>query len=87
MMKLVSDRELNKNKQSHVDQHDKLNMSVLKKNLFRTSSSISLVNALFCIRYFLEKSGWGMIFIGYSPSAATPLPLTHPAFTNIHTQT
>ena len=34
MIKLVSDRELNNSRTSHVDQNDKLNMSLLKKKSF-----------------------------------------------------
>ena len=34
MMTLVSCRELNNNRKSHVDQNDKLNMSVLKETCF-----------------------------------------------------
>ena len=34
MITLVSSRELNKNRKSHVDQNDKLNMSLLKETGF-----------------------------------------------------
>ena len=40
MKTLVSDRELNNNRKSHLVENDKLDMCPAKRNLFRTPSSI-----------------------------------------------
>ena len=62
MMTLVSDRELNNNRKSHVDQNDKLNMSLLKETCFvhRVQFRSSMHFSKFVI--FGKSWGWGMIF-------------------------
>ena len=61
MKTLVSYRELNNNRKSHVDENDKLNMSLLKE-LFHTPNSNFAHQCTFLYSLLLGKSGLGMLF-------------------------